>query len=243
VIYFLFKKWDSTSLMKKRAIVLLSGGLDSATVLEVAKAEGFDVFTLTIDYGQRHSVELAAVQKILLGSPVTQQLSMKVDLRAWGGSALTSQIAVPKSDSVPLTSEVPSTYVPARNTIFLSLALAFAETIQAFDIFIGGNRMDGVNYPDCTPEYIAAFEKMANLATGASRDEKKKFRLHAPLIQLDKWEIIQLGLKLGVNYSLTTSCYDPSPEGIACGRCHACHLRLEGFRSVKIQDPIRYQSV
>ncbi len=227
--------------MGKKAIVLLSGGLDSATVLEVAKSQGFEIYTLTIDYGQRHSVELAAVQKILTHSPVAQQLIMKVDLRAWGGSALTAQIDVPKSDALPMTSEVPATYVPARNTIFLSLALAFAETIQSFDIFIGGNRLDGVNYPDCTPEYVAAFEKMANLATGASRDPSKKFRLHAPLIELDKGEIIQLGLKLGVNYALTTSCYDPSPVGVACGRCNACHLRLEGFRSVDLQDPIAYQ--
>lgn len=228
--------------MQKRAIVLLSGGLDSATVLEVAKSQGFEVFTLTIDYGQRHSVELAAVQKILAHSPVAQNLTMKVDLRAWGGSALTSQIEVPKTDLAPTTSEVPSTYVPARNTIFLSLALAFAETIQAFDIFIGGNRMDGVNYPDCTPEYVAAYEKMANLATGASRDESKKFRLHAPLIELDKAEIIQLGLSLGVNYGLTTSCYDPSPEGVSCGRCHACHLRRAGFHSLKLVDPIQYSA-
>ncbi len=227
----------------RKAVLLISGGLDSATVLEMVKAEGYEVHALSFSYGQRHSVELESVKKILARSPVKSHQLVQLDLRAFGGSALTADIDVPKKDQFEgLSQDVPITYVPARNTIFLSFALSFAETIGAFDIFIGANAIDYSNYPDCRPDYILAFEKMANLATAVATEGKGTFKVHAPLMQMTKADIIRKGLSLGVDYSVTNSCYDPSSEGLACGKCDACHLRLKGFQENHIQDPAAYQS-
>jgi len=223
-----------------KGVVLLSGGLDSATVLEIAKSQGFEIYGLSFNYGQRHAVELEAVKKIISRSPIQEHRTIRIDLSEVGGSALTDKIAVPKTEIFKLSQEIPVTYVPARNTIFLSLALGFAETIQAYDIFIGSNLIDGNNYPDCRPEFISAFERVANLATAAVQDPSKKFRIHAPLLKMSKAETIRAGLALGVDYSLTSSCYDPSVDGLACGHCDACHLRMGGFRENGIEDPIRY---
>lgn len=227
---------------KAKAVLLLSGGLDSTTVLEIAKAQGFEVYALSFDYGQRHSVELEAVQKILAKSPVQAHKIVKIDLRAFGGSALTADIQVPKNDQFPEESaKIPVTYVPARNTIFLSFALGFAETLGAYDIFLGVNAIDYSNYPDCRPEFIECFEKLANLATAAGVQDQGKFKIHAPLLKMTKAEIIKTGLALGVDYSVTNSCYDPSSSGEACGKCDACHLRIRGFEENGLIDPAPYR--
>jgi 7-cyano-7-deazaguanine synthase len=225
----------------KKAIVLLSGGLDSATTLAIAQAEGFEVYALSFRYGQRHAVELAAAQRIAQSCGVSEHIIATIDLRAFGGSALTADIDVPKDRALAeMESDIPVTYVPARNTIFLSFALAYAETRQASDIFIGVNALDYSGYPDCRPEYIAAFEQMANLATKAGVSGAQRLTIHTPLIRLSKAQIIQRGLSLGVDYSLTHSCYDPNEEGLSCGRCDSCLLRLKGFAEAGAVDPVRY---
>lgn len=220
----------------KHAIILLSGGLDSATVLSFAKAEGFIPHALSFDYGQRHRIELDMATKQATAQKVSDHRTAKIDLTMFGGSALTADIAVPKNQ---LGKDIPVTYVPARNTIFLSYALAFAETVGAVDIFIGVNALDYSGYPDCRPEYIKAFEAMANLATKAGV-EGKKLTIHTPLIALSKAQIIQKGISLGADYSYTLSCYDPTPEGVSCGHCDSCLLRLKGFAENNMKDPIAY---
>ncbi len=223
------------------AVVLLSGGLDSATVLAIAKREGFACHALSFCYGQRHVMELAAAEVVAREMGAVSHRTVDIDLRQFGGSALTSDLAVPKKGSADeIGSEIPITYVPARNTIFLSFALAFAEVTGASDIFIGVNALDYSGYPDCRPEYIAAFERMANLATKAAVEGKQRLKIHAPLIQSTKAQIIRRGLELGVDYSLTSSCYDPDPAGMACGRCDSCLLRLKGFAENGMRDPIGY---
>ncbi len=225
----------------KKAVLLLSGGLDSATVLAMAKAQGFDVYALSFRYGQRHAQELEAVQRVLYDMPVKEHKIAQIDLRLFGGSALTDDIAVPKGrEGETVEPHIPITYVPARNTIFLSFALGWAEVLGAFDIFIGVNAVDYSGYPDCRPEFIQAFESMANLATKAGVEGTGRFRLHTPLIGLSKAAIINEGLALGVNYAHTLSCYDPSPKGSACGYCDACYLRLQGFAANGIADPAVY---
>jgi 7-cyano-7-deazaguanine synthase len=225
-----------------KAVVLLSGGLDSTTTLALAQQEGFAVHALSFQYGQRHHIEIEAARKIAAHCGVARHIVVPIDLRVFGGSALTSDLEVPKDRPVEeMTKEIPITYVPARNTIFLSFALAWAEVLGANDIFLGVNALDYSGYPDCRPEYIAAFEQMANLATKAGVEGKLRLRIHTPLIHLTKAEIIRQGLKLGVDYRLTTSCYDPSPEGRACGRCDSCLLRLKGFAENQLPDPILYQ--
>jgi len=226
---------------RPRAVVLLSGGLDSTTVLAVAQRDGFDVAALTVRYGQRHAAELDAASRIAQRMRVARHEIISLDLRAFGGSALTADIPVPKDrDEEKIGSGIPITYVPARNTIFLALALAFAETVDAADIFIGVNALDYSGYPDCRPAFIEAFERLANLATKAGVDGASRFRIHAPLLHLAKSEIIALGLSLGVDYAGTCSCYDPLPTGEACGRCDACLLRLRGFAAAGARDPIAY---
>lgn len=221
-----------------KAVILMSGGLDSTTVLEIAKSRGFELYALSFRYGQRHSVELDAVKQVIAHSPVKTHHILDLDLRIFGGSALTADIEVPKSTQFEgLKKTIPITYVPARNTIFLSFALAYAETIGAFDIFMGANVIDYSNYPDCRPEYLEAFEKMANLATRAGVTGERKIRIHAPLLQMSKGDIIRKGLELGVDYSLTLSCYDPTSDGHACRQCDACHLRIKGFAEVGMADP------
>lgn len=224
---------------KKKAVVLLSGGLDSATVLAMALKDGFDVYAVSFRYGQRHSVELdCAVEQAQDGA--RQHKIVDIDLSSFGGSALTADIDVPKHESVDeLGDEIPVTYVPARNTVFLSYALAWAEVLGADDIFIGVNALDYSGYPDCRPEFIAAYEKMANLATVAGV-KGQKLTIHTPLISLTKAEIIEQGLDLGVDYAKTTSCYDPSPDGKSCGHCDSCLLRLKGFSDAGTSDPREY---
>lgn len=227
---------------KAKAIVLLSGGLDSTTTLAVAKSQGYESCCLTFRYGQRHQVETEAAKRVAESFDVRQHIFIDIDLGAFGGSALTDDIEVPKNRVVDSAEkEIPITYVPARNTIFLSYALAFAEVVGTGDIFIGVNALDYSGYPDCRPEYIEAFERMANLGTKAGVEGSVRFKIHAPLIDKTKAEIIKTGLELGVDYSLTNSCYDPSPEGIACGQCDACQLRLKGFAEVGVKDPLPYQ--
>jgi 7-cyano-7-deazaguanine synthase len=227
--------------MSKEAVILVSGGLDSATVLAVAKAEGYGLNALSFRYGQRHSVELEAAGRVAKAAGVKRHVVMDIDLRQIGGSALTAEIAVPKGrSSAEMSGGIPITYVPARNTIFLSFALAWAEVLGASDIFIGVNALDYSGYPDCRPEYIAAFEKMADLATRAGVEDESRLAIHAPLMKLSKGEIIKKGLELGVDYSLTHSCYDPQPLGTACGQCDSCLLRLKGFAQAGICDPIDY---
>jgi 7-cyano-7-deazaguanine synthase len=223
------------------AVILLSGGLDSATALAVARRDGFRCFALTIAYGQRHAAELDAARRVAASLCAVEQRVVNLDLRAFGGSALTSDLLVPK-DRAPETmvEGIPITYVPARNTVFLSLALAWAEVLGAFDIYLGVNALDYSGYPDCRPEFIAAFERLANLATKAGAEQKGAFRIHAPLIQMSKAEIIRLGMSLGVDYGLTHSCYDPMEGGTACGRCDSCVLRRAGFDVAGVPDPIRY---
>jgi len=213
----------------KRAVILLSGGLDSATTLAIAKREGFDCYALSFRYGQRHAAELDAARRVAKSLGAAKHVILDIDLRQFGGSALTSNIPVPKDRELDDT--IPVTYVPARNTIFLSFALAWAEVLGAQDIFIGVNALDYSGYPDCRPEYIAAFQRMADLATKAGV-EGARFRVHTPLIELSKADIIRKGLELGVDYDLTFSCYDPSPEGTPCGHCDSCRIREQGFAAV-----------
>jgi 7-cyano-7-deazaguanine synthase len=214
----------------KKAVVLLSGGLDSATTLAYAVSKGFDCHAITFDYGQRHKVEIKAAKKVAKALGATRHLVIKIDLRKFGGSALTSEIPVPKGRSAKKIGKgIPATYVPARNTVFLSLALALAEAAGAHDIFIGVNALDYSGYPDCRPEFIRAFEKAANLGTKAGA-EGEKFKIHAPLIKMTKAEIVKLGRKLGVDFDMTHSCYDPSPDGTPCGKCDSCLLREKGFK-------------
>jgi len=224
--------------MKKKAVVLYSGGLDSTTCLAIARDQGFAPYALSFAYGQRHTVELEKAKTYAPQIGAVAHQVADIDLRAFGGSALTADIEVPKDR--PLDEEIPVTYVPARNTIFLSFALGWAEVLGAFDIFIGVNALDYSGYPDCRPEYIAAWQKLANLATAAAVEGKGEYRIHSPLLELTKADIIRRGLDLGVDYSLTHSCYDPTPEGLACGRCDSCRLRLRGFAEVGLQDPVAY---
>jgi len=224
---------------RKKAVLLLSGGLDSTTLLALATSQGYAIHALSFQYGQRHQAEVAAARKIASEYRVVQHVVTDIDLRVFGGSALTSDIDVPKNRVVD--EEIPVTYVPARNTIFLSFALAWAEVLGASDIFIGVNALDYSGYPDCRPEFIAAFQEMARLATRAGVEDSKTYiRIQTPLIEMSKKEIIQLGLRLGVDYSMTTSCYDPSASGGACGECDACQLRLKGFADAGSSDPGRY---
>ena len=223
-----------------KAVVLLSGGLDSTTTLAIAQQGGFQCYALTMQYGQRHSIEIDMARRVAMKFGVTQQVVMPIELRQFGGSALTSDLPVPKDRLLDEMSHgIPITYVPARNTIFLSFALAWAEVLGAADIFLGVNALDYSGYPDCRPEYIAAFETLANLATKAGV-EGRSFKIHTPLIKLSKAEIIRRGLALGIDYALTTSCYDPTPKGLACGRCDACLLRLKGFAENQLTDPAAY---
>jgi 7-cyano-7-deazaguanine synthase len=225
----------------KLAVVLLSGGLDSATALAVARREGYHCFALTIAYGQRHAVELEAARRVAAALGAVEQRVMQLDLRAFGGSALTADLPLPQDRSAAeMSGSIPITYVPARNTVFLSLALAWAEVLGSFDMFMGVNAIDYSGYPDCRPEFIAAFEGLANLATKAGVEGQGRFRIHTPLVHLSKADIIRRGLELGVDYSLTHSCYDPATDGAACGRCDSCVLRRAGFEQAGVADPTRY---
>ncbi|GAW49249.1 MULTISPECIES: 7-cyano-7-deazaguanine synthase QueC [unclassified Nocardioides] len=228
--------------MSRKAVVLLSGGLDSTTVLAVAKDQGFEPYAISFRYGQRHAVELEAARRVAKAAGIERHVVCDIDLRVFGGSALTADVDVPKHESAEELSddEIPITYVPARNTVFLSFALAYAEVIGSTDIFIGVNALDYSGYPDCRPEYIAAYEQMANLATRAGV-EGNAMKIHTPLINLTKAETVELGTKLGVDYSLTLSCYDPDTEGRSCGHCDSCLLRLRGFADVGLTDPVSYQ--
>jgi 7-cyano-7-deazaguanine synthase len=220
------------------AVVLLSGGLDSTTALAIALAEGFQPYALTFQYGQRHAVELQAARRVAKALGATGHVVAEIDLRVFGGSALTADVAVPKRRSTAEMGEgIPTTYVPARNTIFLSFALAWAETLGASDIFIGVNALDYSGYPDCRPEYVRAFEQMANLASKAGVEGRQHLQIHTPLIELTKAQIIQRGLALGVDYSLTHSCYDPAEQGRPCGACDSCLLRAKGFAEAGLPDP------
>ena len=223
----------------KRAVVLLSGGLDSATTLAVAMDKGFDAHALSFDYGQRHSIEVTAAKRVAASLGAREHRIAEIDLRIFGGSALTDEIAVPKNRDARKTGGIPITYVPARNTIFLSYALAWCEVLGAADIFIGVNAIDYSGYPDCRPAFIAAFEELAGVATKAGV-EGTRFQIHAPLISMSKSQIIQKGTELGVDFSLTHSCYDPVEDHLACGACDSCRLRLEGFRAAGLDDPISY---
>lgn len=223
----------------KKAVVLLSGGLDSTTALAVAKVQGYQPYALSFRYGQRHLAELDAASRVAKTLGVKEHLIAQIDLRRFGGSALTSDLQVPKGRAAAAMAEaIPVTYVPARNTVFLSFALAWAEVLGASDIFIGVNALDYSGYPDCRPEYIQAYEQMANLATKAAVEGRQKLRIQAPLIHLSKGEIIRKGLELGVDYALTSSCYDPSPAGQPCGQCDSCLLRAKGFAEAGIADPL-----
>jgi len=230
-------------MMGKKAVVLLSGGLDSATTLAIARQEGFECYALTFRYGQRHKREVEAAKRTAAALQVAEHRIIDIDLAAFGGSALTDQaIDVPKDrPDLDNPSEIPPTYVPARNTIFLSYALAWAEVLGAFDIFIGVNSTDYSGYPDCRAEFIAAFEKTANLATAAGVEGRGRYRIHTPIINLTKAQIILTGTKLGVDYSRTHSCYDPDGQGRSCGRCDSCRLRLKGFAQAGLKDPIEYR--
>jgi len=226
----------------KNAVVLLSGGLDSTTVLAIAKNEGCEIHALSFDYGQRHRWELESAARVARSLGVAQHRVVAIDLRAFGGSALTGDIDVPKGRAVDeMAQGIPITYVPARNTIFLSFALAWAEVLGCSDIFIGVNALDYSGYPDCRPEFIEAFERMANLATKAGVEGRQNLKIHTPLIALSKAEIIRRGIGLGVDYGLTSSCYDPAPTGEPCGQCDSCLLRQKGFGENGISDPLRYQ--
>lgn len=228
--------------MTKKAVVLLSGGLDSTTVLAIAKDQGYEPYALSFRYGQRHEIELEAARRVAEAAGVARHVLCDIDLRVFGGSALTADVDVPKHGSADdLTDDgVPITYVPARNTVFLSFALAYAETIEATDIFIGVSALDYSGYPDCRPEYIAAYEQMANLATRAGI-EGNKLKIHTPLINLTKGQTVEIGQRLGVDYSLTSSCYDPDTDGHPCGHCDSCLLRLKGFAEAGSEDPLVYQ--
>jgi len=226
----------------KKAVVLLSGGIDSSTTLAVAKAQGYELYALSFDYNQRHRIELESARKIAKALEVKKHLVIRFDLREIGGSALTSETEVPKSEPQSRQSQIPITYVPARNTIFLSFALSWAETLEAEDIFIGANAVDYSGYPDCRPEYLRAFEEMANLATKVSVEGKIKFRINAPLLYMTKAEIIKKGTELGLDYSLTWSCYDPQPDGKPCLQCDSCRFREKGFKEAGVKDPLASQS-
>lgn len=240
----LCKKFQDLAMQgKPKAVVLLSGGLDSTTTLAIAKSQGFDVYALSFRYGQRHKVELEAARQTARYFQAAKHLIMDIDLRLFGGSALTDNIEVPKNRQAgEINKAIPVTYVPARNTIFLSFALAWAEILGSEDIFIGANVLDYSGYPDCRPEYLAAFERMANLATKAGVEGRQKLKVHTPLIQMTKAQIIKKGLELGVDFSLTHSCYDPYETGEACGRCDSCRLRLKGFREAGVSDPAKYRT-
>ena len=226
--------------MKKKAVVLVSGGLDSTTCLAIAQKKGFELYALTLSYGQRHKVEVQAARKVARVYRVKKHLELQVSLTAFGGSALTdSKIKVPKQRSLQAMGKgIPSTYVPARNTVFLSLSLAWAEVLGAEDVFIGVNALDYSGYPDCRPQFIRAFERLAKLATKKGVEGRWRFKIHTPLIRMTKARIIQTGLKLGVDYGLTHSCYDPTPSGKLCGRCDSCLLREKGFREAGLADPL-----
>jgi 7-cyano-7-deazaguanine synthase len=225
-----------------RAVVLLSGGLDSTTAFAVARDRGFEVFALSVDYGQRHRVELERAAAVAKAMGAADHRTVTLDLRAIGGSALTADVAVPKDRSPDdMGHGIPVTYVPARNTILLGLALGYAETVGAFDLFIGANVLDYSGYPDCRPEFLAAFEALANLATKAGVEGGGKFRVHSPLVTMTKAEIIREGVRLGVDYALTLSCYDPDPAGRACGHCDSCQLRKKGFAEAGVPDPTAYR--
>ncbi len=227
---------------QKKAVVLLSGGLDSSTVLAIAKSEGYQLYALSFSYGQRHIVELEAASRVAVSIGVAAHRVAKIDLRVFGGSALTGDIDVPKGRTADeMGHGIPITYVPARNTIFLSFALAWAEVLGSSDIFIGVNALDYSGYPDCRPEFIQAFEKMANLATKAGVEGRQMLKIHTPLIALTKAQIVSKGMELGVDYGLTSSCYDPSPTGEPCGQCDSCLLRQKGFRENGLEDPLRYR--
>lgn len=233
------RRFTMPNMHRRPAVVLLSGGLDSSTVLALAQQKGFAIYAMTFRYGQRHQIEIEAAKKIATSAGVKQHVIAEIDLRIFGGSALTSDLDVPKHGEAAAArqgTEIPVTYVPARNTIFLSFALAWAEVLNASDVFIGVNAIDYSGYPDCRPEFIAAYEKMANLATKAAV-EGRELAIHTPLITLSKADIIRLGLSLGVDYSLTVSCYDPSSQGEACGSCDACILRRQGFAQAGVPDP------
>lgn len=225
-------------IMQRRAVVLLSGGLDSATVLAIAHAEGYMPHALSFRYGQRHSVELDAARRVAAALGVTEHVVADIDLRVFGGSALTADVSVPHHERAEdLTDKIPVTYVPARNTIFLSYALGWAEVLGSDDVFIGVNALDYNGYPDCRPEYISAYERIANLATKAGVEGRRQLRIHTPLIEMTKAQIIQRGLELGVDYSMTHSCYDPDAAGRACGTCDSCLLRRQGFAEIGLEDP------
>jgi 7-cyano-7-deazaguanine synthase len=225
-----------------RAVVLVSGGLDSATTLAIARSQGFEVYALSVDYGQRHRRELDCARRVAQALGAVRHTVVSVDLRAVGGSALTGPLDVPKDRSdEEIGHGIPVTYVPARNTVLLALCLGYAEVLGAFDLFIGANFLDYSGYPDCRPEFLTAFEGLANLATKAGVEGRGTFRVHAPLLRLTKAEIIREGTRLGVDYGLTLSCYDPDAEGRACGHCDSCHLRLKGFREAGLSDPAAYR--
>jgi len=226
-----------------KAVVLLSGGLDSTTTAAIAIREGFDVHALSVRYGQRHAVELEAARRVVERLRIRRHVVIDLDLRAFGASALTADIPVPKDTPMAdIGAQIPATYVPARNTIFLALALAWAETLCARDIFFGANALDYSGYPDCRPEYLEAFARMADLATRAGVEEGARLTIHTPLLALTKAQIVARGLALGVDYAITSTCYDPAPGGAACGRCEACLLRLKGFEEAGVPDPARYQA-
>jgi 7-cyano-7-deazaguanine synthase len=225
------------------AVILLSGGMDSATAGAIARQEGFAIYALSVDYGQRHRFELQAARQVAEALGARQHVVLSVDLRQLGGSALTDAIAVPKDrDARQMAQDIPVTYVPARNTVLLSLALAYAETIGAADIFLGVNAIDYSGYPDCRPEYIEAFARLANLATKAGVEGRLRFTIHTPLVRLTKAAIVRRGAELGVDFSLTHTCYDPDPAGVSCGRCDACQLRRKGFAEAGMADPLPYQT-
>ncbi len=227
----------------RKAIVLLSGGLDSTTTLAIAKREGFDIYAMTFRYGQRHLAEIEASRRVAEREGVTEHMVVDIDLRLFGGSALTSDIEVPKGRAVDDTvNGIPVTYVPARNTIFLSFALAWAEALKCEDIFIGVNALDYSGYPDCRPEFIEAYQRMANLATREGVEGRQWLTIHTPLIALTKGQIVRRGLDLGVDYAETSTCYDPSAAGEACGECDACLLRLKGFAENRLRDPAPYRT-
>lgn len=227
--------------LKPRAVVLLSGGVDSTTTLAVARQRGFETFALTFRYGQRHAAEIEAARRVAQALGATAHEIVTIDLRAFGGSALTGDLAVPKDRTAhEIGTGIPATYVPARNTIFLSFALAWAEVLGAWDVSLGVNALDYSGYPDCRPEFIGAFERMANMATKAAVEGRRRFKVHTPLIHLSKADIIRQGTALGVDYGLTLSCYDPTPDGASCGHCDSCALRRKGFAEAGVSDPARY---
>lgn len=227
--------------MKPRGVVLLSGGIDSTTTLAVARERGFETFALTFRYGQRHAAEIEAARRVAQALGAAAHEIVTIDLRAFGGSALTGDLAVPKDRTAhEIGDDIPVTYVPARNTIFLSFALAWAEVLGAWDVFLGVNALDYSGYPDCRPEFIGAFERMANMATKAAVEGRHRLKVHTPLIHLSKADIVREGTALGVDYGPTLSCYDPTPDGAACGHCDSCALRRKGFADAGLSDPARY---